>query len=284
MTLVTSWRSRSAPSRWLRPSGRRPRRPRAAAESSWRPSAPTRRASTRTRSSTFATIQPVAPLYSTLLQIDPYSYPNVIGDVATEWKIAPDGLTYTFKIRQGIRFHDGSPLTAADVKASYDKILFPPRRGPQHPQGPLLGGRERRGPGPEHRGVQAQVPVGLAPVEPGLAVERHLPEEVPRQGSELLQEQRRRLRALQVQELHARLDVRGRAEPRLLRQGPAVPRRLQVLHQHGDVRARGGDPVRPRLHRVPRPARLPRWSRSGSSSATRSWSSRRPSSSTSTSR
>src|SRR6058998_756749 len=75
---------------------------------------------------TFATIQPVAPLYSTLLQIDPYSYPNVIGDVASEWKISPDGLLYTFKIRPGIRFHDGSSLTAADVKASYDKILFPP--------------------------------------------------------------------------------------------------------------------------------------------------------------
>jgi peptide/nickel transport system substrate-binding protein len=75
---------------------------------------------------TFATLQPVAPLYSTLLQIDPYAYPNVIGDVASEWKIAADGLSYTFTVRPGIRFHDGSPLTAADVKASYDKILFPP--------------------------------------------------------------------------------------------------------------------------------------------------------------
>src|SRR5262245_16726138 len=76
--------------------------------------------------STFATLQMVAPLYSTLLQIDPYAYPKIIGDAATEWKIAPDGLTYTFKIRPGIRFHDGSPLTAADVKATYDKIIFPP--------------------------------------------------------------------------------------------------------------------------------------------------------------
>jgi len=76
--------------------------------------------------STFANIQLVAPLYSTLLQIDPRSFPKIIGDVATEWKIAPDGLTYTFKIRQGIRFHDGSTLTAADVKATYDKIVFPP--------------------------------------------------------------------------------------------------------------------------------------------------------------
>jgi peptide/nickel transport system substrate-binding protein len=75
---------------------------------------------------TFATLQPVAPLYSTLLQIEPGNYPNIIGDVAAEWKISPDGLTYTFKIRQDIRFHDGSPLTAADVKATYDKIIFPP--------------------------------------------------------------------------------------------------------------------------------------------------------------
>src|SRR5438128_7923856 len=58
--------------------------------------------------STFATLQPVAPLYSTLLQIDPYSYPKVIADAATEWKISPDALTYTFKLHQGIRFHDGS--------------------------------------------------------------------------------------------------------------------------------------------------------------------------------
>ena len=76
--------------------------------------------------STFATLQLVAPLYSTLLQTDPYDYPKIIGDVASEWKISPDALTYTFKIRPNIRFHDGSPLTAVDVKATYDKILFPP--------------------------------------------------------------------------------------------------------------------------------------------------------------
>ena len=75
---------------------------------------------------TFATLQVVAPLYSTLLQIDPYGYPKIIGDVATGWKISPDGLTYTFKIRPDVRFHDGSPLRAADVKATYDKIVFPP--------------------------------------------------------------------------------------------------------------------------------------------------------------
>ena len=83
---------------------------------------------------TFATLQLVAPCYSTLVQTDPYGYPKIIGDVATEWKIAKDGLAYTFKLRQDIKFHDGSPLTSADVKATYDKIVFPPPQGPRSPR------------------------------------------------------------------------------------------------------------------------------------------------------
>ena len=127
MTLVTLLvLAISLPCRRLRPCGRSPRRPRAAAESSWRPSAPTRRASTRTRS------RPSPPSSRSLRSTarSCRSIPTAIrtssATSASEWKIAPDGLTYTFKIRPGIRFHDGSPLTAADVKASYDKIIFPP--------------------------------------------------------------------------------------------------------------------------------------------------------------
>src|SRR5262249_37510757 len=40
---------------------------------------------------TFATMELVAPLYSLLIQIDPLNYPRIIGDLATEWNIAPDG-------------------------------------------------------------------------------------------------------------------------------------------------------------------------------------------------
>jgi peptide/nickel transport system substrate-binding protein len=76
--------------------------------------------------STFANIQLVAPLYSTLLQFDPLDSSKIIGDVATEWKTSSDGLTVTVKIRRDVKFHDGSLMTAADVKASYDKIVNPP--------------------------------------------------------------------------------------------------------------------------------------------------------------
>ncbi len=78
------------------------------------------------RENTFALIHPVAPHYSLLLKFDQWKYPKIIGDVAESWTISKDKKTYTFKIRKGIKWHDGSTLTARDVKATYDKIMFPP--------------------------------------------------------------------------------------------------------------------------------------------------------------
>jgi len=78
------------------------------------------------RETTFAMLHPVAPHYSTLLRFDPQNYPKIIGDVAESWGVSKDALTYTFKIRKGIKFHDGSELSSNDVKATYDKIVFPP--------------------------------------------------------------------------------------------------------------------------------------------------------------
>ncbi len=78
------------------------------------------------RETTFAMIHPVGPHYSTLLRFDADKYPKIVGDVAESWSVSKDGLTYTFKIRKGIKFHDGSVLTARDVKVTYDKIIFPP--------------------------------------------------------------------------------------------------------------------------------------------------------------
>src|SRR3972149_1612585 len=79
------------------------------------------------RETSFASIHPVAPHYSLLVKFNQWKYPEIEGDVAESWNISKDGLTYTFKIRKGIKFHDGSVLTANDVKATYDKIIFPPK-------------------------------------------------------------------------------------------------------------------------------------------------------------
>jgi peptide/nickel transport system substrate-binding protein len=78
------------------------------------------------RNSSFAFIHPVRPHYNTLLKFDAENYPKVKGDLAESWTVSKDGLTYTFKLRNGVKFHDGSAFTSEDVKASYDRIRMPP--------------------------------------------------------------------------------------------------------------------------------------------------------------
>jgi len=74
----------------------------------------------------FAFLHPIAPHYSTLLKFDAPNYPQIVGDLAESWTVSADRLTYTFKLRPNILFHDGSKLTSADVKASYERIVHPP--------------------------------------------------------------------------------------------------------------------------------------------------------------
>jgi peptide/nickel transport system substrate-binding protein len=55
-----------------------------------------------------------------LLKVDPDS--EYVGDLATEWSVSDDALTYTFTLREGVQFSDGSDFTAADVVFTYDTV------------------------------------------------------------------------------------------------------------------------------------------------------------------
>jgi peptide/nickel transport system substrate-binding protein len=82
------------------------------------------------RETTFATIHSAAPFYSVLIRVDPNnpsSTTDFVCDLCTAMPQPTDGgKTYTFKIRSGVKFHDGSPLTALDVAASWEHIIHPP--------------------------------------------------------------------------------------------------------------------------------------------------------------
>jgi peptide/nickel transport system substrate-binding protein len=81
------------------------------------------------REETYATIHSAAPFYSTLIHVNPMDpgSPDPVCDLCTEMPQPTDGSkTWTFKIRDGVKFHDGTPLTAEDVAASWKKIIFPP--------------------------------------------------------------------------------------------------------------------------------------------------------------
>ena len=83
------------------------------------------------RETTFGVIHPLAPFYSLLIRINPdnpQSATDFVCDLCKGKVPKPTngGTTYTFKIRKGVKFHDGTPLTAADIVATYQKIIFPP--------------------------------------------------------------------------------------------------------------------------------------------------------------
>ena len=81
------------------------------------------------RETTYAVVHATAPFYSVLIRVNPEnpsSITDFVCDLCTELpKPTDNGLTYTFKIRKGVKFHDGSLLTAQDVAASWNKIVHP---------------------------------------------------------------------------------------------------------------------------------------------------------------
>jgi peptide/nickel transport system substrate-binding protein len=83
------------------------------------------------REETYATIHSAAPFYSVLVRINPYnpgSTTDIVCDLCTEVPQPTDGgNTYTFKIRDNVKFHNGDKLTAYDVAASLNKVAFPPQ-------------------------------------------------------------------------------------------------------------------------------------------------------------
>ena len=89
------------------------------------------------QSGTVANIGPQSPMYDTLIRRSPKDGQTIIPDLAYKWDIAPDGKKYTFHLRKGVKFHDGAPFTAEDVKATFDRITHPPK-GVVIPRSPLF--------------------------------------------------------------------------------------------------------------------------------------------------
>jgi peptide/nickel transport system substrate-binding protein len=83
------------------------------------------------RESTYATVHAIAPFYSVLVRINPdnpSSTTEIVCDLCSGIPQPTDGgKTYAFKIRDRVKFADGSPLTAGDVAASFNEIAFPPK-------------------------------------------------------------------------------------------------------------------------------------------------------------
>lgn len=66
----------------------------------------------------------LSSIYDTLVQFGDNGFDLKPG-LATKWTVSPDGLTYTFTLRTGVKFHDGTAFNAAAVKFNFDRMLDP---------------------------------------------------------------------------------------------------------------------------------------------------------------
>jgi peptide/nickel transport system substrate-binding protein len=65
----------------------------------------------------------ISLVYNSLLKYD--GDLNLVGELAESWEVSPDGLTITFHLRHGVKWHDGAPFTAQDVLFSYQVMVDP---------------------------------------------------------------------------------------------------------------------------------------------------------------
>src|SRR5712692_835559 len=76
---------------------------------------------------TIQTEMPVMGVFNNLIMFDQHkaqvSLQTIVPDLATEWAWNEDGTALSFRLRHGVKFHDGKPFTAADVKCTWDLIL-----------------------------------------------------------------------------------------------------------------------------------------------------------------
>ncbi|HLP70377.1 MAG TPA: ABC transporter substrate-binding protein [Rhizobium sp.] len=70
-----------------------------------------------------STAEVTANSYSKLVNLDLDDTSKVVGELADSWTISDDGLTYTFKLKPGVKFASGNPVTADDVAFSFERAV-----------------------------------------------------------------------------------------------------------------------------------------------------------------
>jgi peptide/nickel transport system substrate-binding protein len=66
----------------------------------------------------------IEQVYESLVTYKGASVSEFVPMLATSWTVSPDGLVYTFKLRENVKFQDGNVMTAEDVKYSFDRVIL----------------------------------------------------------------------------------------------------------------------------------------------------------------
>ena len=128
------------------------------------------------------------------------------GDLATTWDVDPQATTWTFTLRDGVKFSDGSPADSQDVVASFKRIVD--LKGPNAAN---FAGVDAKADGPTKVVLTAPKP------EPGAAGQAHAAVHHAQRRHRAVVHQAGRLRPVPGRHVHAGAEPGAAAEPRLLR-------------------------------------------------------------------
>src|SRR5438552_856378 len=106
----------------------------------------------------------VAPVYNCLIRTSPYDpmATDIIPELADTWDISDGGKTITFHLHKGVKWHDGTPFSSADVQYTIERIMNPPK-GMVSPRGPVFASIIERveAPDPDTVVIHGKGPSGL---------------------------------------------------------------------------------------------------------------------------
>ena len=95
---------------------------------------------------TISTAVPFMSVFNNLVMFDQNvaknSFESIVPDLATTWKWSDDGKTLAFKLRQGVKWHDGKPFTAKDVQCTFEMLLSTDKLR-RNPRGAWYGNVEK---------------------------------------------------------------------------------------------------------------------------------------------
>ena len=176
-------------------------------------------------------MRPMMGVFNNLVMFDQHvkqnSLQSIVPDLATSWSWNEDGTELTFPLREGVKWHDGKPFTAEDVKCTWDMLTGKSSREVSHQSAQGLVPQPRRG--HHQRRLRGHLPseaaaAGLSRaaglrVLAGLSLPclaaRHAP------ASD-------RHRPVQIRRVQAERIHQGDAKPGLLEAGPALSRRHRI--------------------------------------------------------
>src|SRR5262249_48704881 len=106
----------------------------------------------------------VSPAYNCLIRTSPYDpkAQDIIPELAKTWEGSDGGKTITFHLHQGVKWHDGTPFSSADVQYTLERIMTPPK-GRVSPRGPVFAALIERieAPAPDTVVIHGKGPSGL---------------------------------------------------------------------------------------------------------------------------